>query len=79
MILGTTIYFVIVLKPFYFRPLTPINKYLKGYFPIELIKTADLQPDGKYLICSHPHGVMPAGINCAVGTDACGWNEKYPG
>ena len=54
-------------------------KYFKEYFPIELVKTAELPPDGNYLIGSHPHGVMCAGLYCAVGTDACGWPEKYPG
>ena len=56
-----------------------MNKYFKDYFPIEMVKTADLNPERKYLLCSHPHGVMPAGINIAVGTNACGWNEKFPG
>ena len=44
-----------------------------------MIKTADLHPDGKYLLCSHPHGAMPAGINVATGTNVCGWDEKFPG
>ena len=52
---------------------------MKSYFPIELIKTADLSPEGKYLMCSHPHGVMCAGLQCAVGSDACGWSEKFKG
>ena len=52
---------------------------MKQYFPIELIKTSDLSPDGKYLMCSHPHGVMCAGLQCAVGSNACGWNEKFKG
>ena len=62
-----------------FRPFGPLNKYFKDYFPIELIKTADLHPDGKYLLCSHPHGAMPAGINIATASNVCGWNEKFPG
>ena len=62
-----------------FRPYGRLSKYFKDYFPIELVKTAELPPDGNYLIGSHPHGVMCAGLYCAVGTDACGWPEKYPG
>ena len=62
-----------------FSVFTPLNKYFKDYFPIELIKTADLDPDGKYLLCSHPHGVMPAGILCSLGTKECGWFDKFPG
>ena len=52
---------------------------MKSYFPIELIKTADLPPDGKYLMGSHPHGVMCAGLQCAVGSEICGWAEKFKG
>ena len=63
----------------YFRPFGPLNKYFRDYFPLELVKTADLDPNGKYLLCSHPHGAMPAGINIATMTDVCGWNEKFPG
>ena len=64
---------------FYFRPYGRLSKYFKDYFPIELIKTSDLNPDGKYLLCSHPHGTIPAGINIATATNYCGWNEKFPG
>ena len=53
--------------------------YFQKYFPIELVKTADLDPNRKYLMCSHPHGVMCAGLQCAVGSNACGWQEKFKG
>ena len=66
-------------KILFSRPFTPMEKYFRDYFPIEMVKTADLDPKKKYLLCSHPHGVMPAGINIAVGTNACGWSEKFPG
>ena len=59
-----------------FRPYGRLSKYFKDYFPIELVKTADLNPDGKYLLCSHPHGTIPAGINIATATNYCGWNEN---
>ena len=64
---------------FIFSITSPLNKYFKDYFPIELIKTHDLDSDGKYLLCSHPHGVMPAGILCSLGTKECGWFDKFPG
>ena len=64
---------------FYFRPFGPLNKYFRDYFPLELVKTANLDPNGKYLLCSHPHGAMPAGINVATATNVCGWDEKFPG
>ena len=73
------IYFLLLHIFHSFSPFSLMNKYFKDYFPIEMVKTADLNPERKYLLCSHPHGVMPAGINIAVGTNACGWNEKFPG
>lgn len=32
-------------------------KHCMNYFPIDLVKTADLPPDRNYLICVFPHGV----------------------
>ena len=54
-------------------------RYFKDYFPIELVKTAELPPERKYLMCSHPHGVMCAGLQCAIGSNACGWSKKFTG
>lgn len=36
----------------------PIWKYFDDYFPIRLIKTADLDPRRNYIFCTHPHGVL---------------------
>ncbi|CAH1396906.1 unnamed protein product [Nezara viridula] len=36
----------------------PIWKYFNDYFPIRLIKTADLDPRKNYIFCTHPHGVV---------------------
>ena len=74
-----TFLFVILyrtIQKIYFRPFGPLNKYFKDYFPIELIKTADLDPHGKYLLCSHPHGAMPAGINIATATNGRGKDKS---
>ena len=51
----------------------------KNTFQSKLVNTADLDPNRKYLMCSHPHGVMCAGLQCAVGSNACGWQEKFKG
>ncbi|XP_062494869.1 2-acylglycerol O-acyltransferase 1 isoform X4 [Pezoporus occidentalis] len=36
-------------------------KYFREYFPIQLIKTSDLNPNHNYLFGFHPHGVLVAG------------------
>ncbi|XP_014294128.1 2-acylglycerol O-acyltransferase 2 [Halyomorpha halys] len=36
----------------------PYLKYLPDYFPMRLIKTADLDSNRNYLFCSHPHGLL---------------------
>ncbi|XP_024218426.1 diacylglycerol O-acyltransferase 2-like protein 6 isoform X2 [Halyomorpha halys] len=36
----------------------PIWKYFNNYFPIRLVKTADLDPKRNYIFCTHPHGVI---------------------
>ncbi|XP_002737231.1 2-acylglycerol O-acyltransferase 2-A-like [Saccoglossus kowalevskii] len=56
-----------------------IFDYMRDYFPISLIKTADLDPKHNYLLGFHPHGIMSAGAFCNFGSEATGFSEKYPG
>jgi hypothetical protein len=56
-----------------------IWKYFRDYFPINLIKTADLDPNKNYIMGVSPHGVMCFGIFCNFATEATGFSEKYPG
>jgi hypothetical protein len=35
--------------------------WFRDYFPVRLIKTADLNPQHKYIIGSHPHGIICMG------------------
>lgn len=54
-------------------------KYYCDYFPMYLIKTADLDPKDNYIFAYHPHGIMGLG---ALGTfcgEATGFSEKFPG
>ncbi len=53
--------------------------WFRDYFPINLIKTVDLDPSKNYLFCAHPHGIMCCGIVCSLATDACGFSDKFPG
>ena len=54
-------------------------KYFVNYFPIKLVKTADLDPKRSYLMGNHPHGILCAGAFASFATDALGFDEKFPG
>ena len=54
-------------------------KYYCDYFPIRLIKTAELDPKENYIFGYHPHGIIGLGALgnfCGEGT---GFSEKFPG
>ncbi|GAA5945040.1 hypothetical protein JCM1841_004513 [Sporobolomyces salmonicolor] len=53
--------------------------WFAGYFPVSLIKTADLPPDRKYVFGYHPHGVIGMGAIANFGTDATGFSRLFPG
>ncbi|EFP11131.1 hypothetical protein CRE_31175 [Caenorhabditis remanei] len=54
-------------------------KYFASYFPLRLIKTAELSPDRNYIIGSHPHGMFSIGGFMAMSTNATGFEDKFPG
>ncbi|XP_034240890.1 2-acylglycerol O-acyltransferase 1-like [Thrips palmi] len=53
--------------------------YFRDYFPVRLVKTAELPPDKNYLLCSYPHGIIGTGVVCSFGTDALGVRKLFPG
>ncbi|KAG2430477.1 hypothetical protein HXX76_010000 [Chlamydomonas incerta] len=57
-----------------------IWKSMAAYFPgARLIKTADLDPTGRYLFVSHPHGIIAISNWLAFGTEALGFSKLFPG
>ena len=54
-------------------------KYIRDYYPITLIKTSELDPQKNYILGYHPHGILTEGASMALGTEACGFSEKFPG
>lgn len=54
-------------------------KYFCGYFPISLIKTADLDPKKNYVFGYHPHGIIGLGAIGNFGSEATGFSEIFPG
>lgn len=54
-------------------------RYVCDYFPLKLVKTADLDPSKSYLFCGFPHGILSTGIFGAFGTDVLNCRKLFPG
>lgn len=54
-------------------------QYFRDYFPISLVKTADLDPSHNYIFGFHPHGVLVAGAFGNFCTEASGFSTMFPG
>ncbi|XP_075851471.1 2-acylglycerol O-acyltransferase 3-like [Microcebus murinus] len=54
-------------------------KDLRDYYPIKLVKTAELPPNQNYVVGSHPHGVMCTGVFCNLSTESNGFSKHFPG
>ncbi|XP_024121873.1 2-acylglycerol O-acyltransferase 2 [Oryzias melastigma] len=53
--------------------------HMRDYFPIKLVKTADLDPKHNYILGFHPHGVLVAGAFTNFCTYATGFQKLFPG
>ncbi|XP_048372360.1 2-acylglycerol O-acyltransferase 3 [Sphaerodactylus townsendi] len=51
----------------------------RDYFPIKLVKTAELPPTRNYVLGSHPHGIICAGAFSTFCTEATGFSQTFPG
>ncbi|XP_066106018.1 2-acylglycerol O-acyltransferase 2 [Saccopteryx bilineata] len=56
-----------------------IWKHMKDYFPVSLVKTAELDPSRNYLAGIHPHGVLATGSFINLCTESTGFSELFPG
>ncbi|KAF6248759.1 diacylglycerol acyltransferase [Scenedesmus sp. NREL 46B-D3] len=54
-------------------------KHCADYFPTELIKTADLDPEQRYIFVVAPHGVVTMFCWPCFDTDATDFSKKFPG
>ncbi|XP_038842426.1 2-acylglycerol O-acyltransferase 2-A-like isoform X2 [Salvelinus namaycush] len=54
-------------------------KHFRDYFPLNLIKTVDLDPASNYIFGFHPHGVLVAGGFGNFCTEASGFSSLFPG
>ncbi|XP_028277315.1 2-acylglycerol O-acyltransferase 3b isoform X2 [Parambassis ranga] len=53
--------------------------HFRDFFPIKLVKTAELKPNKNYILGCHPHGIMSVGAFSCFTTDSSGFNETFPG
>ncbi|XP_002722872.2 2-acylglycerol O-acyltransferase 3-like isoform X1 [Oryctolagus cuniculus] len=56
-----------------------IWKYQRDYFPIKLVKTAELPPSQNYVLGSHPHGIMCTGAFSNFLTESNNFSRLFPG
>lgn len=56
-----------------------IWKYMRDFFPISLVKTAELNPSRNYLAGFHPHGVLASGAFINLCTESTGFSSIFPG
>ncbi|GLD46934.1 diacylglycerol O-acyltransferase 2-like protein [Lates japonicus] len=54
-------------------------EHFRDFFPIKLVKTAELNPNKNYILGCHPHGIMSAGAFTCFSTESCGFAETFPG
>ncbi|XP_032286568.1 2-acylglycerol O-acyltransferase 3 [Halichoerus grypus] len=54
-------------------------KHARDYYPIKLVKTAELPPDRNYVLGAHPHGIMCIGTFCNFSTEANNFSKQFPG
>ncbi|VDN35951.1 unnamed protein product [Gongylonema pulchrum] len=56
-----------------------LYRYMASYFPVKLIKTADLPANHNYIIGAHPHGILCFGAFLTYATNATGFDQYFPG
>ncbi|XP_058536962.1 2-acylglycerol O-acyltransferase 3-like [Ochotona princeps] len=54
-------------------------KHQRDYFPIKLVKTAELPPNKNYVLGAHPHGILSIGAYCNFLTECNDFSQRFPG
>ncbi|KAI8921461.1 diacylglycerol acyltransferase [Entophlyctis helioformis] len=62
----------------WFRRLS-LWKWMGEYFPVSLVKTADLDPSKNYVFGYHPHGIIGLGGWVNFATEATGFSQTFQG
>ncbi|XP_017077490.1 diacylglycerol O-acyltransferase 2 [Drosophila eugracilis] len=53
-------------------------RHYRDYYPVQLVKTAELPPNKNYILASFPHGILGTGISMNMGLDISKWLELFP-
>ncbi|KAH8370316.1 hypothetical protein KR093_003054 [Drosophila rubida] len=61
----------------YYRT-NPLYRIYRNYFPVSLVKTADLPPNKNYILASFPHGILGTGICINMGLEISQWLKLFP-
>lgn len=56
-----------------------IWRYYRDYFPVGLVKTAELPADKNYIFCVYPHGILSAASFLNFQSNATNFDELFPG
>ncbi|KAK9830150.1 hypothetical protein WJX72_010009 [[Myrmecia] bisecta] len=56
-----------------------IWKRIANYFPAQLVKSAELDPNKNYIFAYHPHGMLSTGAWLGFATEGLGFSAKFPG
>lgn len=54
-------------------------QHLRDYFPVTLVKTAELDPKRNYILGYHPHGIIGAGAFVNFATEGSNFSKLFPG
>ncbi|KAK9506774.1 hypothetical protein O3M35_008649 [Rhynocoris fuscipes] len=57
----------------------PIYQRFRDYFPIKLIKTADLPSTKNYIFCAFPHGILCSSVLAEFVAENKEFEQLYPG
>ncbi|CAO3633044.1 unnamed protein product [Cunninghamella echinulata] len=52
---------------------------MSEYFPIQIIKEKDLNPQSRYIFGYHPHGILSFGAVSMFATEGSGFSSLFPG
>uniref|UniRef100_A0A914H1B0 Acyltransferase n=1 Tax=Globodera rostochiensis TaxID=31243 RepID=A0A914H1B0_GLORO len=57
----------------------PIWTHLANFFPIEVVKTAEIPPNRNYIFSAHPHGILGTSSTVLFGTNGLNFSGLFPG
>ena len=53
--------------------------YFRDYFPLHLVKTANLSQHKNYIFATHPHGILCCSLFGNFASEATGFSKLFPG